>query len=252
LNTLIILGSGTGVPSLKRNASGILVQSGGLNLVFDTGMGTLKKLLELGFTYHDPDCIFYSHFHPDHIHDLAVLLFAARNPASLRIKDLFIYGPVGLKKYCRRLMSIYGSAIAPESYRLKLKEVSPKQCVTLACGRIETCKTSHVAESLAYRLDTSEGKSLVYTADTDFCVRLVKFARGADILITETSFPDDLKVKGHLTPHLAARLARQSNARKLILTHFYPVCAQYDIINTVKKTFFGEVVLAEDLMKIVF
>jgi ribonuclease BN (tRNA processing enzyme) len=52
---ITILGSGTAVPSLKRNSAGILVQSKGFNYLVDFGYGNLRQLLNLGLTYHDID-----------------------------------------------------------------------------------------------------------------------------------------------------------------------------------------------------
>ncbi len=39
-------------------------------------------------------------------------------------------------------------------------------------------------------------------------------------------------------------------SRKLILTHFYPICDDYDILGECRVEFGGEIVLAEDLMTI--
>ena len=62
-----ILGSGTAVPSLERNSSGVLIQEEGINTLIDFGYGTLKQLLHLGITYHGIDRIFFTHNHPDHM-----------------------------------------------------------------------------------------------------------------------------------------------------------------------------------------
>ena len=76
-------------------------------------------------------------------------------------------------------------------------------------------------------------------------------ARDAGLLIVECSFPDERKVEGHLTPLLAGRAAREAGCGKVVLTHLYPPCDSHDVVGAVKREFSGEVVLAEDLMKIV-
>ncbi|MGD9042692.1 MAG: MBL fold metallo-hydrolase, partial [Desulfobacterales bacterium] len=63
---LTILGSGTCVPSLKRSSCSILMQIGASRLLFDSGPGTMRRLLEAKTTIFDITHIFYSHFHPDH------------------------------------------------------------------------------------------------------------------------------------------------------------------------------------------
>ena len=64
--TVTILGSGTCVPSLQRGSCSVLVQIGNQHLLFDSGPGTMRRLLEAGTTIFDLDYLFYSHFHPDH------------------------------------------------------------------------------------------------------------------------------------------------------------------------------------------
>jgi ribonuclease BN (tRNA processing enzyme) len=72
--------------------------------------------------------------------------------------------------------------------------------------------------------------------------------RGADLLVLECSFPNERKIQGHLTPKLAGKVAKEAEAKKLVLTHFYPPCDEADIISQCREEFSGEIVLAEDLM----
>ena len=44
--TVTILGSGTCVPSLKRSSCAVLMEVGGERLLFDSGPGTMRRLLE--------------------------------------------------------------------------------------------------------------------------------------------------------------------------------------------------------------
>jgi len=92
----------------------------------------------------------------------------------------------------------------------------------------------------------------VYSGDTDFSNNLVTLANEADLLICESALPDELKANGHLTPSLAGKTAAMANVKKLILTHFYPECDEVDIEKQCRKTYGGELILAEDLMKINF
>jgi ribonuclease BN (tRNA processing enzyme) len=95
-----------------------------------------------------------------------------------------------------------------------------------------------------------QGKSIVYSGDTDYCNSLVELASESDLLIVECSFPDEFKVDGHLTPSFAGRVAKESGAKRLLLTHLYPICDQYDIRSQAQRTYQGEIIVAEDLMKI--
>jgi len=88
--------------------------------------------------------------------------------------------------------------------------------------RISTQPVKHTPHSLAYRVDTPQGRSFVYSGDTGFCDEVIHLARDTDLLILECSSPVGQELEGHLTPSLAGRIARQSGAKKLVLLHFYP------------------------------
>jgi ribonuclease BN (tRNA processing enzyme) len=109
---------------------------------------------------------------------------------------------------------------------------------------------AHNDESIAYRVEERNHRSVVYSGDTDYTENLVALARNADLLICESAFPDSLHAKGHLTPSLAGKMAAKAAVRKLVLTHFYPECDQADVAAECRKTYTGPLLLAEDLMTI--
>jgi len=108
---------------------------------------------------------------------------------------------------------------------------------------------AHMEESVAYRMEFQDGKSLVISGDTDYCQNIIALARESDLLVLECSFPNGKKVEGHLTPAFAGRIASESRCKRLLLTHFYPVCDQFDILTQCRETYAGEVILAEDLLR---
>ena len=118
---------------------------------------------------------------------------------------------------------------------------------SLTILQVESIPVEHNAESIAYRITGSGGKSVVYSGDTDFSENLVTLSKDADLLICESALPDELKVEGHLTPSLAGEIATRANVRKLVFTHFYPECDQVDIEKQCRQTYDGPLVLAEDL-----
>jgi single-stranded DNA-specific DHH superfamily exonuclease len=48
----------------------------------------------------------------------------------------------------------------------------------------------------------------------------------------------------------AGRIASESRCKKLLLTHLYPVCDQFDILNQCRQVFQGQTILGEDLMRV--
>ncbi len=246
---LTILGSGTAIPSLRRGSPGLLVEVAGQSLLFDGGAGTLPRLLKAGVTVLELDRVFYTHLHPDHTGDLVPLLFALRNPAWQRTKPLYITGPRGFRAYYEGLEVLYGDWIAAKSHELVVEETLTK--VSEEEGfRVIPREVTHLLHSVCYRVESAEGKSLVFSGDTTYCEAIIDAAKGADLLVLECSAPDERPMKNHLTPTQAGQIAALSGCRRLVLTHFYPICEEYDIVTPCRKVFDGELILAEDLMRL--
>lgn len=253
--SVIILGSGTCVPSLKRSSCSVLLRTGDNILLFDSGVGTMRRLLEAGVEIFDVSFIFYSHFHPDHTGELAPFLFSNKYPdGSRRKKPLTLVAGNGFLKFYKHLKLVYGHWIELDTNLLNIVELdnTNHDMRRFDNFKVESIPVEHNPESIAYRITGSDGISVVYSGDTDFSDNLVILSKDADLLICESALPDELKVKGHLTPSLAGEIAKRANVRKLVLTHFYPECDQADVEKECRKTYSGPLVLAEDLIKIEF
>lgn len=251
--TVTILGSGTCVPSLKRSSCSVKVVADGKILVMDTGPGTMRRLLETGTTIFDVSYLLYSHLHPDHTGELVPLLFATKYPDTGRRRDpLTILAGTGFENFLSGLRGVYGDWIDLPDGMVTVTELNTtgKDRRVFEGFTVETLPMAHRPESLGYRITGSDGRVVVYSGDTDVCESLITLAKGADVLICESALPDALKVAGHLSPSLAGEIAASANVRKLVLTHFYPECDGVDVRKECRKTFDGELFLAEDLMQI--
>ncbi len=246
---LIVIGSGTGIPSLRRGSPGLVVLSDSSVLLIDSGPGALRRMLEAGITYQDPDLLLYTHIHPDHVSDLVPILFACKYAEFPREKELLCIGGPGFRSYFEKLKKLYGSWIEPQSYRLTIKEIS-EEVLLYRDVKILSGPVAHIPESVAYRIEFNGGKSIAVSGDTDYCQNMIDLSFEVDLLVLECAFPDGRKVQGHLTPSLAGRIASESRCKKLLLTHLYPVCDQVDIQKECERVFKGEIVVSEDLMKI--
>jgi len=251
--SVTILGSGTCVPSLKRSSCSLLMRAGNNILLFDSGAGTMRRLLEAGVEIFEVSFIFYSHFHPDHTGELVPFLFSNKYPeGSSRKRPLTLAGGTGFLKFYENLKLAYGHWIELNPDLVNITEFDNTCHGTRRFDnfKAETIPVEHNPESIAYRITGPDGASVVYSGDTDFSDNLIMLSKGADLLICESALPDALKVKGHLTPSQAGDIAKRANVRKLVLTHFYPECDQADIEKECRKTYSGPLVLAEDLMAI--
>jgi ribonuclease BN (tRNA processing enzyme) len=246
---LILLGSGTGIPSLRRASPGLIIISDSTRILIDSGSGTLRKMLDVGMTYQDPDLILYTHIHPDHVSDLVPILFASKYADLPREKELLCIGGPGFKSYFEKLKTLYGHWIESQSYRLVIKEIH-EETLLYRNLKIISKPMAHISESVGYRIEFKDGKSMAVSGDTDYCQNIVDLGVEVDLLILECSFPEGKKVEGHLIPSLAARIALESRCKKLLLYHLYPICDQYDILMQCKQVYQGDIILGEDLMRI--
>ena len=250
---LIVLGSGTAIPLNDRASPALAVRIGGELILFDMGPGTLRQLMKAGLSPENITRIFLTHFHPDHSAVLVHFLFATRNPSILVKRAPFVITAAsGLRSFINDLQKAYDPWLTLPSEIMGIEELDLGGPIQRDYGHFEITAqpTSHTPNSLAYRLRGRAGKSIVYSGDTGFSEEIVDLARGADLLILECSFPDGQDVAGHLTPSQAGHIADIAGANKLLLTHFYPECLRTDVSAQCRKSYSGELILANDLLHI--
>jgi ribonuclease BN (tRNA processing enzyme) len=247
---VIVIGSGTGIPSLSRASPAILIKTKDKTILLDSGPGTLRELLKINLHFSKLDLILYTHLHPDHTADLIHFLFASKySPEFQRKAPVFIGGPRGFLAFYNKLKAAFGQYIETVGNKIILIEIPPSSLWAYEDIYIEPFTTPHTENSQGYCLDY-QGKKIVYTGDTDYDEKLAEIINGADLLICEASFPSKNKVEGHLTPALAGKLANKAKVKCLLLTHFYPECEEVDIIDECRKSFSATLFLANDLAHI--
>ncbi len=251
---LTILGSGCGIPSLQRGTPGYLIKIDNEPLLFDSGSGTLLRLLNVGVDYKQLNHVFYTHTHSDHTADLIPLVQALRTtPGYKRNEKLHLYGPEGFTNFTHLLAQGFGLWLLEPGFPLEIHELSCDR-LKFSNWSVKSIAVQHSHAAIAYRIESKQGNSIVYSGDTDYCPEIIELAKHANILILECSFPDNRKVNGHLTPSEAAEIATKAECEHLILTHFYPPYEdlETDINSKCHKIFSGKISIAQDYMKLNF
>jgi ribonuclease BN (tRNA processing enzyme) len=229
------------------------METGNSVLLFDCGAGTMRRLMESGKEIFDVSHLFLSHFHPDHCGELASFLFSNKYPdGTRRTRELTLGGAAGTMDFFEKLKGVFGPWIelSPNIFSVLEMDNQQPDMRRFEDFTLHTAPVCHNPESIAFRIESPEGVSVVYSGDTDYSQSLIELASGADLMICECSLPDAVKVTGHLTPSLAGDMAAKAGVRKLVLTHFYPECDDADIVSECRRTYSGPLILAADLMRI--
>ncbi len=237
---LTILGSGTLVPHELRGAPGYAVSALDARelLLFDSGSGTLQRAARAGLDWRGVNHIFYTHYHPDHTLDLVSFLFAANYaPPEPRTRPLTVHGPAGLEDFYGHIATAWPS-IAPKHYDLDLRVLSHEAEVHIDGGwRVSCMAMDHGASGgLGYRVKR-EGRVLALSGDTQYCANLVRLADSADLLVCECSSDEANRVEGHMTPAQVARVASESGAKRVLITHVYPPLEPLELADECEQLF---------------
>ena len=249
---VVILGSGSCVPSYKRFPSSYFFYPFGLkeNWLVDIGEGALFRLSEAEISYREIDRIFIRHTHPDHIGALIPLLLALKyTPGFKRHKPLYIYGPEDVGNYLQ--MHLDFSPYLQSNFPMKFISLFPDKEIKIGNIPLKTKGMKHFNATLGYRWRI--GKCVVvYGGDGGFSEALIQLASEADFLILESSYSSDKNITGHLTTKEAGEIAKEARAKRLMLTHFYPEVANMndgEIKSEARSSGYeGEIIVAKDLM----
>jgi ribonuclease BN (tRNA processing enzyme) len=282
---IILLGTGTPTPSLKRQSSGYLIEVGDDLIVMDHGPGAHHRLLETGRRAVEVTHVFLSHLHYDHCMDYPRLVLQRWDMGADRVPDLKVYGPPPLKRMTEQLFAedgVFGpdiearikhqgsidvfearGGVAPRKRPSpEVTEVRPGDVIEENGWKVTVGEASHVQpylECYGYRLDAAD-VSMCYSGDSGaVCPDIVKLAQGCDVLIHMNHFLSGTEptqiYRAVCGNHIdTAEVARQAKVKTLVLTHMLEQIDQPGIreriIKEITEIFDGNVIWGEDLMEI--
>ncbi|MFA7253347.1 MAG: ribonuclease Z [Patescibacteria group bacterium] len=244
---ITILGSGSFISSLDHFGPGYLIEINGKKILIDAGQGTMIQLLKLGVKFEEIDYILLTHFHADHVADLAPLLLwrkiARRQNIGLD-KTIRIYGPEGTENFIGALFKNFND-IGGDWYEAS----STSGEMEIEGIKIEPFYVIHKdLKALAYRMKFGN-KVLVFSGDSAECEGIWEASKNADVFIVDASLPNGIKNNIHLNSEQIGNICQENNVKKVILSHLTPWVFEKDIISEVREAFGGEIVLAKDLLE---
>lgn len=227
-----VLGSVSPYPIQKCNGVGYLLSDGLDNLLLDCGTGVVR---EMNFPQDLENLtVVISHLHKDHYADLSAIAYASYVYHNLGLLDekITVYLPKDEAIEDYHYLMNYGS----ENF---INFVPYEEDAELQIGDFTAtfCQTLHPVKTYAMSV-INGGRKVSYSADMGFEERMAEFFNNSDCLICESSYLKDQKSGNvHLSAEEAGKLARMSNTKKLILTHFWPELDKNKYIDEAKMVF---------------
>ncbi len=244
---LTILGSGTVVPDGARNSAGYFIETGDVRLMMDCGAGTVHALARYGCDWERLTHVYISHFHVDHVGELAALFFAFKyGMRGARDEPLMLIGPRGLDRVMDGLKQAFGEDLFAPKFPVSLRLLAPGEQIDLSGdSRLAVAKTPHTDESLAVRV-TSGASSICYTGDTDYSPEVARFFAKTSVMISECSFRERREGVAHVAINDVARMAALAAAERLIVTHFYFEVEEEAVKREIRRQYAGEILIGRD------
>ncbi len=293
---IVFLGTGSGIPTAKRNHPSIYLRYEGEVMLWDCGEGTQRQLLLAGLNFMKIKRIFITHWHADHWAGIMSLM----QTMSLedRKNPLYIYGPEA-ERFIGDILDldywgprfrvvakdvplegnkvtdifetsdyVIGSIPVRHSVPAVAYSFRERDKVNLdikKAGKLYGLKQGRMAGKLKEKGEiilkgkkirlkdvavVKKGVKVAYSGDTAPCKNLITIAKGADILIHDSTFTEEKDNRLHAGAKESAETAKKAGAKKLILTHFSRRYTDLrPLLEEAQKTFKNSVI-AKDFMKL--
>jgi ribonuclease Z len=261
---LVVLGTSSMVPTRTRAHPGGVLRWDDELVLFDPGEGTQRQLTLAGVPAGRITRICITHLHGDHSLGLPGVLQrmsldrggpvdvyfpasgrlhverlrdATESHAELDVRlhpvssDGLVDRWPGVELHAAALdhrVETYGwRLVEPDGRRLLPERLAAVGLAGPAIGRLQADGSAEVGGRTVLLEEVSEprrGQVFAWVMDTRRCRAAVDLARGADLVVTESTYltaEQDLADQyAHLTATDAAELAREAGARRLVLAHY--------------------------------
>jgi ribonuclease BN (tRNA processing enzyme) len=273
---LVLLGSGTPNTDPDRSGPGVAIVVNDTAYLVDFGPGIVRRAAAMSPIYGGPirgldtgtlNHAFLTHLHSDHSVGLPDLILSSW--VMGRDRPLELFGPDGIESMAEHVLKAYDADI---QYRLNGSEPANDQgwrvnVHTVEEGvvyedenvKVEAFPVEHGEwpNAFGYRFTTPD-RVIVISGDAVPDETLVKYAKGADILLHEVYSVEGFQRREekwqnyhsshHTSSHELGEIAARVQPKLLVLYHvLYWGASEETILEEVREKYTGDVVLGHDL-----
>ncbi len=251
MSKVIILGTSNAIPTLEHENTHMAVVGAEKTVLVDCGSNPIVRLEQAGIQLDQITDVILTHFHPDHISGMPLLLMdmwlaGRRKPLSLHGLDYTL-------DRLEDLMGFFGWKNWPGFFPVDFDHVPSEEMALILDSRdfrVYGSPVHHLLPTIGLRFEFDHSQHVMaYSCDTEPCEQVVRLAAGADVLMHEAAGAG----RGHSSPEQAGTIAAQAEVGRLLLIH-YPTgkYAGGDPVAEASRSYQGEVGLAQDFMELDF
>jgi ribonuclease Z len=273
-----LLGTGVPIPSPDRFGPSTLVEAGDQKFLIDAGRGATIRLYQLHVPIGRIDVQLLTHYHSDHTSCLPDVWLTGwlESHFGTRKAPYKVIGPTGAKRLMENLEKAYADDIkirvADEKLPLSgiatdVTEFNRDGLVYEKNGvKVIAFEVDHgdvIKPCYGYRIEYG-GRVAVFSSDTRYNQNVIKYGKGADLLVHEVAMakPELMKeayiqriIGHHTTPYDCGRVFTQTRPKLAAFTHVVQLASPTvppptldELIAEVRQTYDGEFIVGEDLM----
>lgn len=242
-----ILGSSNAIPDLQRENTYFLIENGASCILVDCGANALMRLSEYKISPDAVSDLIITHFHPDHVAGLPLLLMDWWLLG--RTAPLTIYGLEDTLEKTKMMMALFSWKDWPGFFPVHFHSLieTMQDVLKYPDVQIRSIAVKHLIPTLGLRFQLNQGsRTIAYTCDTEPCSQVIELAKGADVLIHECAGAE----KGHSSAAQCGEDARDAGIKELYLIHYPADAEPGTLIRDAGKAFSGKITLAVDHMKL--
>ncbi len=248
---MVILGSSNAIPDPKHENTHMVLAGSSHAVLIDCVNNPILRLEQAGISHTDITDLVLTHFHPDHVSGVPLLLMDMW--LMDRSLPLQIHGLKHTLDRLEKLMDLYGWKEWPGFFKVTFHRIPERELSPV----LDCEEFSLVASPVQHFIPTiglamlihRSGKKIVYSCDTEPCASLLRLAADADVLFHEAAGPKP----GHSSAAQAGETAETAKAGALYLIH-YPTGDQFSagLVAEARQCFSGPVDLARDFLSLEF